>query len=217
MLKLIYLASRKPGFTSDEFVRRWRMHGAKGMAVPLWRFALGYVQAEPIRPAPIAGAAEEFDAVGCYMVADDMFTKMTEDDFAGAQMMAQDELETFSAPIATVSLWVSEQQIKAGEPGGITAFLFFKSAHRAGDTARRARDTAGLNRISLNVRDDSALGPEANTLPYEAVVELSASSIPTLAAALEAQGPGLLSTDDLGVITREAVLWDRLKNQALKI
>ena len=58
MLKLMYLAKRKPGFTTDQFVCRWRMHGATAMAQPLWRHALGYIQAEPIRPAPIAGASE---------------------------------------------------------------------------------------------------------------------------------------------------------------
>lgn len=30
MLKMIYLARRKSGFTFDEFVRRWRKHGALG-------------------------------------------------------------------------------------------------------------------------------------------------------------------------------------------
>ena len=42
MLKLIYLARRKPGFTVDEFVRRWRKHGALGMEQAIWRHAIGY-------------------------------------------------------------------------------------------------------------------------------------------------------------------------------
>jgi hypothetical protein len=210
MLKLIYLATRKPGFTFDEFIRRWRMHGATAMATPLWRYALGYVQAEPIHPSPVAGASEAFDAIACYMVADGMFSGLTEEDMAPAAKIAEDELETFSAPIPSTSLWVREEAIRTGELGGITAFLFFGKAAPARETAERAGDVDGFERIILNLRDDVSLGPEANTLPYEAVVELSASSVPTLAAAVGANGGDLLSGSDLAVVTREAVLWNRL-------
>jgi hypothetical protein len=213
MLKLIYLARRKPGFTFDEFIRRWRMHGATAMATPLWRYALGYVQAEPILPSPVPGASDAFDAIACYMVADGMFTGMTEEDMAPAAKIAEDELETFSAPIPSTSLWVQEEAIKRGELGGITAFLFFADASTARETAERARDFDSLDRIILNLRDDDSLGPEANTLPYEAVVELSAASVPTLAAAIAADGGDLLPASDLAVVTREAVMWNRLARQ----
>jgi len=209
MLKLIYLARRKPGFTVDEFVRRWRRHGALGMSQPLWRFALGYVQAEPIRPAPIPGASEDSDAIACYMVSDDMFTGMTEDDIPGAMAMAEDELQTFSGPIPEVSLWVNEEHIVPGELGGITAFLFFEDASAARACAEKVRGANGLHRATLNIRDDKAMGAEANTLPYEAVLELSAASAPALAAAVSSSSD-LLAAADLAVITREAVLWDRL-------
>mgnify|MGYP001820140846 CR=1 FL=1 len=206
MIKLIYLAKRKPGFTFDEFVRRWRMHGALGMSQPLWRFALAYVQAESIIPAPISGASEEYDAVACYMMQDAMFTSMTEEDFPGAMAMADDELETFSGPIAEVSLWVREEPIKPGALGGITAFLFFADQSAARDIAEQVRDAQELNRVTLNLRDDSRGGPQANTLPHAAVVELSACNVPSL----EAAAGKLLAGADVTVVTREAVLWDRL-------
>ena len=212
MLKLIYLARRKPGFSFDEFVCRWRQHGALGMAQPLWRFALAYVQAEPIKPAPIAGASDDYDAVACYMVTDDMFNSMTDDDMPGAIAMAQDELETFSGPIPGVSLWVSEQHIKPGELGGITAFLFCRDASTARGIAKQARDAPQLNRVILNLQDDSRGGPEANTLPYGAVVELSANNVPDLDAATSE----LLGDADVAVVTREAVLWDRLPQQPME-
>lgn len=209
MLKLIYLARRKPGFTFDDFVRRWRMHGAKGMAGSFWRHALGYVQAEPIRPAPMAGASEDFDAVAYLLLRDDAFA--VPPDVPEAMAIAQDELETFSAPIPTTSLWVDEERIEDGELGGKTAFLFFASAARAREVAERARAAGGLKRIVLNRRrDDGPLGPGANTLPYEAIVELSASDLPALAAVVGRDGRGLLSEADVAVVTREAVLWDRL-------
>lgn len=210
MLKLIYLAKRKPGFTFDEFICRWRMHGARGMEQPIWRQAIAYVQAEPIQPAPIAGASEEYDAIACYMVRDEIFAEMTEADKASSAFMAKDEAETFSAPIPTTALWVNEEKIKPGELGGITAYLFFKDASTAREVAVRATDAAELTRITLNLRDDSKLGPQANTLPYNAVLELSAPGIPALSAAVGSKEKGLLSAADVAVVTRDAVLWDRL-------
>lgn len=210
MLKLIYLAKRKPGLTFDEFVCRWRKHGALGMSLPLWRFALGYVQAEPIRPAPLAGASDAFDAIACYMVADSMFTDMTDDDMPGALAMAEDELETFSGPIPDVSLWVNEERVKPGELGGTTAYLFYTDPASAREIAERSRDAAGLNRVVLNLRDDESHGPGASTLPYAAVVECAAPDLSTLASSVCIGGANLLTDADLAVVTREAVLWNRL-------
>jgi len=211
MLKLIYLARRKPDFTFDEFVCRWRMHGALAMSKPLWRFAVGYVQAEPIRPAPIAGASEEYDAVACYMVRDEMFKEMGPDDGPGAMAMAADELETFSAPIPTTSLWVDEEPVREGELGGIAAYLFCSSEETARALAEQARGEGGLDRIILNVAtSEGALGPGSNTLPYAAVVELSARDVPTLAKAVGSGADGLVSRADVAVVTRDVVLWNRL-------
>jgi hypothetical protein len=211
MLKLIYLAKRKPGFTFDDFVRRWRMHGARGMEGSFWRHALGYVQAEPIRPAPMAGASDEFDAVGCLVLRDDAFAAMSEEDVSGARTMAEDELETFAAPIPTTALWVEEERLREGELGGMTAYLFFANDAGARQVAERALAAGGLNRIVLNGRhDDGPLGPGANTLPYQAVVELSASDVPTLAKAVGPEREGVLAESDLAMVTREAVLWNRL-------
>lgn len=211
MLKLIYLARRRPGFSFDDFVRRWRMHGARGMEQPFWRHALGYVQAEPIRPAPLAGASEEFDAVACFMLRDETFAEMREEDVPGARTMAEDELETFAAPIPTTSLWVDEERLQDGPLGGTSAYLFFASEARGREVAERARSAGGPARIVLNRRrDDGPLGAGANTLPYQAVVEISAPDLPALCAAVGPEGSGLLPEADVAMVTREAVLWDRL-------
>ena len=79
MLKLIYLARRNPKLGSfDDFVRRWRLHGARGMEGAFWSQAVGYVQAEPVRPTPVPGTSEAFDAVACYMVRDRAFEQPPE-------------------------------------------------------------------------------------------------------------------------------------------
>jgi len=178
------------------------------MEQPIWRHAVGYVQGEPILPAPIAAASEEFDAVACFMTRDDMFGDMTEEDAAGSAKMAADELETFSEPIPNTCLWVQEEHIRPGELGGITAYLFFANAAAARDVARDASKADDFNRICLNLRDDR-MG-EMNTLPFAAVLELSCSSIAGLNAALGFGSDSLLSTADLAVVSRDAVLWDRI-------
>ena len=207
MLKLIYLAKRKPGFGFDDFVRRWRMHGARGMEGSFWRHVIGYVQAEPIRPAPLDGATDEFDAVACMMVNDDAFAEPPNMDEEMA--MAKDELETFSASIPSTSLWVQEERVVDGPLGGVAAYLFFASEAAARDAVEACRTKSGFSRVVLDVRhDDGPLGPGANTLPYAAVVELGAADIPALSSAFESTG--VVPTADVAVLTREAVLWDRM-------
>lgn len=204
MLKLIYLANRKSGFTFDEFVRRWRMHGAKGMAQPLWRHTLSYVQSEPIFPAAIDGATQAYDAIASFTASNSLFSSMTEEDVAGSSVMAKDELETFSQPITNVSLWVKEESLKAGPLGGYTSYLFFGELNAARATAEQAKDSSVLIRVALNTRDE-AMG-DGNTLPYQAIVELSAASISSLTESVS----HLVLTADMAVVTRDAVLWDRL-------
>lgn len=213
MIKLIYLAKRKPGFTPDEFTRRWRMHGARGMSVSMWRHAVGYVQAEPIRPAPIAGGSEEYDAVACYMVRDEAFTAppILPDDADANAMMAADELETFSGPIMPVGLFVNEEVLKAGVLGGTSAWLFFGDEGKAREVAKRFAGAPGLNRLICNVkRTDEALGGLQGGLPYSAVVEVAAMDLPSLRTILAQTGDDVFKAVDVAVITREAVLWDRM-------
>ncbi len=213
MIKLIYLAKRKPGFTPDEFTRRWRMHGAKGMSVSMWRHAVGYVQAEPIRPAPLPGACEDYDAVACYMVRDDAFTSppILPDDADANELMARDELETFSGPIMPVAMFVNEDVMKAGVLGGTSAYLFFSDAGAAREIAHRSEGAPGINRLILNVkRTDEALGSLQGGLPYAAVVEVSAADLPALREVIAHAGEGVLQAADVAMVTREAVLWDRM-------
>lgn len=49
-----------------------------------------------------------------------------------------------------------------------------------------------------------------NTLPFDAVVEVSATDLDALRAVLSRSGGAGLVQADVAVVTREAVLWDRL-------
>ncbi len=210
MIKLIYLAKRKPGFTPDEFTRRWRMHGARGMSVSMWRHAIGYVQAEPIRPAPIPGASEEYDAVACYIVKDDAFTSepILPDDADANQLMADDELETFSGPIMPVAMFVDEEVLTPGILGGTSAYLFFADREKARKVGQSLQAAPEINRLIVNVkRTDAALGPLQGNLPFDAVVEVSATDLPALRNVVTGD---VLNSADVAMVTREAVLWDRM-------
>ena len=167
------------------------------------------MQAEPIQPPPFPGASGEYDAVASLLLQDDAFDPPP--DAAEASVMAADELETFSGPIPLVSLWVNEEQLVAGDLGGVTAFLFFDEVEAARGVAEAAAGTSDLRRVVLNTRsDEGPFGPGMNTLPYHAVVEIAAQDLPGLAKAVEGDGAVRLAAADVTVVTREAVLWDRM-------
>ncbi len=209
MMKLIYLAQKKPGFSRDAFLARWRRHGALGMAQPLWRHAIGYIQAEPIEPALIQGLSEDYDAIATFCLGDNMFSDLGADDAEGSRVMAADELETFATPIPEVSLWVNEEPIKPGDLGGFGAYLFYQDATAAIAAATVAASDPRSTRVFLNHRNDNLLGERANTLPYAAVVEFATASLDDLRDLLTAERE-VFCAADVAVATREAVLWDRL-------
>jgi hypothetical protein len=211
-MKFMYLAKRKPGFTADQFTCRWRKHGALGMSVAGWKHMLFYSQAEPIRPVPIAGASDEYDAVA-HMVADsDRFYSAPDPaGIADAEMMLKDELETFEGNIPPVILWVNEKALKKGPPGGITAFLFFIDPRKAASVGDHYKTSDKALRVVLNnVRDDIQIPGVTPRLPYKAVVEVSAVDLANLKTIIEPGATAPWRGADLAVVTREAVLWDRL-------
>ncbi len=211
MFKLIYVAKRNPRLSPDQFTRRWRMHGAVGMSMPVWRHVVLYVQAEPIRPVPVKGASDEHDAVACWGVREEAFAGVPlPEDADAARIMAEDERETFADLIANTSLWTTELHLKGGEPGGTTAFLFFDDAGEAREVAAAYVPDERVHRVTLNTRrDGQALGPMTNTLAHAAVVEVSTIGLPALASVLDAGAAAPFRRANRAIVTREAVLWDR--------
>ena len=85
MLKFMYLAKRKPTLSPEAFTARWRQHGALAMSLSFWRNMLLYVQADPIRPAPIPSASGDYDAVAITKAQDDsLFTNPSAESGADA-------------------------------------------------------------------------------------------------------------------------------------
>ncbi len=208
MFKFAYLAKRNPNLTPDRFMARWRRHGALAMSNALWDDMLLYVQADPIRPAPIAGASSEFDAV-CYAMSKDekALTPPPPDQMEGVMAILNDELETFSGSIMPVSLPLTEKVLKKGPAGGVTAFLFFKDMKTAETTAKTLAAAPGISRAVLNeARND--IMTEGRTLPYTAIAEISAPQLDQLKAAIGTDANAPWKSADLAVIAKEAVLWD---------
>jgi hypothetical protein len=215
MVKYLYLTKRKRGFTPDAFTRRWRLHGALGMSTSFWRHYLLYVQAEPIRPAPIAGASDQYDGIACLVAQDEAFDDelLTPEDKLDGERMLKDEFDTFESPIPPVILWLVEDVLKPCERGGMAAFLFFLDAGAARHTAEFYAKKRNANRVVMNLRrNDIQLGSVKSILPYQAVVEVSASSVTRLTEVIGAIGKPADSIADLVVVTREAVMWDRLSS-----
>ena len=116
MPKIVYIAERKPGFSEEEFVARWRQHGALSMSLPMWSNTERYVQASVVHPAPVAGASSAYDAVGvCWFYSDGQLGERSAEQLEEVRILAADELETFAQPIAPVCIAAVETVLKAGE------------------------------------------------------------------------------------------------------
>jgi len=207
MQKAIYLAKRKPSFTRDQFVLRWRKHGALAMSTSLWANTVGYVQAEAVQSMPFPGASDDYDGVAYIFQKEHV---RTQQQIADSKMMETDEYETFAGLVLPVILIVEEKVLKKGVPGGVTAFLYFIDPARAAPIAEHYSASAA-DRVILNVRrDELTKGDLSSQIPYKAVVEVSGYTLDTLKSVLESGDAAPWRTADLPVITRECVMWDRV-------
>ena len=213
MLKFMYFAKRKPGFTPETFIPRWRQHGALAKSLPMWRNMALYIQADTIRPVPIAGASSEYDGFS-YAVARDeqLFKNPSPDDAANVKRLLNDELETFEAPIPPVLMFVDDEILRKGAPGGVTACLAFNDLRKAEAVAKSHAGKPKATRVVLNrVRADMKM-PDMK-VSYTATVEISAADVDGLKSVLDADGASW-RTADLAVIAREAILDDKISEKA---
>lgn len=116
--KLIYLARQRPRTSIDEFVRRWRRHGALGMSMDFWantaRYAQCTVRAE-LRPG---GGVRASDWSGFGMVWDRPGPRRSfPSDLTARTAMLDDERETFADAVAACQLRAFERPRTADSPG----------------------------------------------------------------------------------------------------
>jgi hypothetical protein len=212
MLKFMYLAKRKPGFTPEDFRLRWRQHGALAMTLPLWRNMALYIQADTIRPVPIAGASGEYDGFS-YAVARDerAFKNPSPQEIADVKRLADDELETFEGPIPPIMMFVDDQVLKKGGPGGVTACLAFKDFEAAASVAKSYANKPTASRVVLNrVREDMIM-PGSN-VPYRGTVEISAGDLEGLKNVLASDNGWRAAA--VAIVAAETILDDKLSEKA---
>jgi hypothetical protein len=212
VIKFIYYAKRKPSLTAETFPPRWRQHGALAMSMPSWRNMLLYIQADAVRPPPLAGLSGEFDGF-CYAFtrSQGLFNPGSPEDQANTQRVLNDELETFEGPIRPVLLFVDDEVLVEGPPGGVTAGLAFNDPERAAAVASHYAGRPGAARVVLNrVREDMSI--VALSVPYKAVVEIAAADEQSLVSMLGAEGRWREA--DVAVVARENVLWNEISGQS---
>lgn len=209
MSKLMYLAKANPKFESnkDEFVARWRMHGAKGMSVTeMWKPTIAYVQAEVLHNEKLEGFNYEYDGIG-YSITDDSivvdYAAIPQEDIMG---IVQDETETFAVPTSENLMFVEEIKLKDGFIGGVTAFLYYKDAETAKKVAETCKNIELATRIILDLKIDN----EQFKSNYKAAIEISAKTFANLKKIVTTDAKEAVETADYATITREAVLWDRI-------
>lgn len=202
MKKSIYLTRKKADFSHDQFVRRWRQHGALAMSKSLSDHMMAYVQAEIVQPAGLPGATQDYDAIA-YIIARDH--EVTPAEIDELKAMVVDEYETFFDAIVPHLIRVEERIVKAGPIGGTSAFLFYLDSKMA-MAAVNALEHRHADRLVLNMRLEAPkITGLSSKIPYQAVVEVAARDLCALGAVL-ANDLGA----DLFAVTQECVMWNRL-------
>src|ERR1700728_4689988 len=115
--KLIYLAKRNPGLSRDDFLKRWRQHGALGMSLPRWKNISRYVHCDVLHPTTDAAVLnDEYDGVRLIWHHSAQARAAHLADTTSRSTMERDEFETFSQPIVNSCLLAREEIVRRRDP-----------------------------------------------------------------------------------------------------
>jgi len=116
--KLIYLAKRNPKFNHEQFLRRWRQHGALAMQQSFFSGLSRYAQCDAVKPPAGLKTSADYDGVGlCW------FRDLKPFPPEEAERMRADELETFSEYVRPFVVMCEESVLKPGR-GFVKASVF---------------------------------------------------------------------------------------------
>lgn len=124
--KLIYLAKRNPALSREQFVRRWRRHGALAMQMTFFASIARYSHCDVLAPPQGMRASSEHDALGVVWFRD--LTPFPPEEY---ERMRRDELETFSEYVRNSIVRCTERVLKPGR-GLVKVYTFI--ARRQGST-----------------------------------------------------------------------------------
>ena len=109
--KLIYLAQRRPDMSREEFVTRWRQHGALGMSRPRWKNIARYAHCDVLDAgADIPGISNDYDGVGLIWHKSPQARVAHLADDSSQADMEFDEERTFREPVVNFCLLATETQ-----------------------------------------------------------------------------------------------------------
>ena len=96
------------------------------MARQNWENVTAYIHFDPVRASGIAGASDDYDAIG-WIRFKDIDARKRHIQFAEARAVLEaDEDEFFSARVNTTGMVVSETVLREGPSSGVTKFCFLK-------------------------------------------------------------------------------------------
>jgi hypothetical protein len=221
--KTVYMACRNQP-SAEAWRRRWRQHASLAVGRPFWAFITHYSQCDVIHEPPF-GTGEAYDGIATCRQAPGMVSGIEGimSDPEGAQMMLEDEQETFGAYVGDFTAILSETVLREGR-GSCKLFL---RLYRKG-----AGFVVGIRALGQALLADSALSPlirglsagpvkpgayTANsTLDFDGLIEISVASLDEARMLLAA--PSLRTataplTDQVEadwriLVTKENLFWD---------
>ena len=229
--KLIYLVRRPSGVDRDEFIARWRRHGALGMSKPRWVNIARYVHCDVVNfETDSPSMRTDFDGVGLIWHRSPKHRAAHRADAVSQGEMEDDEAKTFSEPIANSCLLAEEHITIARQPrphAQLKLFRFVKSANgRLDDAASQSivehrRKSLGESDLLLGHCVNIPMNPMDEGfrrwgLGYDFVEEFWFEGADGLACFLRASGedrgllaiPGVVETRVDAVVTNENLLYD---------
>jgi hypothetical protein len=123
--KLIYVATRHPRYSHDNFIARWRQHAALGMSQPRWRNVARYLHCDRIEGLPDSVPSMQCDGVAVVVYRSERARQAHIADESARRTMKQDELDTFAQPVVNTSLLLREKVERPGPLDGPRLFVFW--------------------------------------------------------------------------------------------
>jgi hypothetical protein len=187
--KQIYLATRIPQMSREQFRSRWRGHFELASSLPRWVNIRRYAQCDTIVDLPSASPiSREYDGVGLHWYKSAEARGRHIGDLPSQRVMEADEDEIFSERVYNFAVPVGESVLVEGPASPIKLFIFLERKSSVGlqDFLRyyetdHARDLMAGSRPfdRLVMNRDLATEPRKTGLRFEAIDEISFGLVAT--------------------------------------
>lgn len=182
MIKVIYLATRNPGTTREEFLRNWKEHADLSATFPgIHDVYMGIAQCVPVPDLCRPALSTMYDGVNLLPVRG-LVDALEVYDGAGIEVMLADELRVFAGHVADTTLVTAETVLRDGPIGGVVLLEFLSRPDGAshidfiktwmGVQARRLQSTEKFRSAVRRFVNDLVIVEPPEAAPYAGVSEL---------------------------------------------